>query len=201
MVMALVLAGCASLSEDECRTADWAAIGYADGAAGRPGSRLADHREACAEYGIAPVLESYLVGRNKGLLEYCRPARGYAEGLDGRTYRGVCPSHLEEDVVAAHRVGREIHRLEEEADDLEEEIAGIDGELADLRQQRARLKTRTLAGDTLKARTEALIGLDDLNDEARRLDRRRDHLDDRLKGLEDRVERLRRRAAPWRDEP
>ncbi|SDG36041.1 DUF2799 domain-containing protein [Roseospirillum parvum] len=202
VLLTVLLTGCASLSEDECRTADWAAIGYADGAAGRPGSRLEDHREACAEYGIAPVLAAYRAGRGEGLLEYCRPARGYAEGLDGKTYRGVCPAHLEADFVAAHQAGRDIHRLEEEAEDLAAEVTDLDQQLDTLRRRRASLKSAALTGETLEARTNALLRLDDLDTELRRLDNRRADLLVRRVHLEERAFRRRAEAAArWSGKP
>ena len=46
-----MLAGCATMSPEECLQANWEEVGYNDGAAGYPVSRSAEHREACAETG------------------------------------------------------------------------------------------------------------------------------------------------------
>ena len=50
----LLITGCASLDKQECRLADWRMIGYEDGAAGRSGTRIGDHRAACAQHGVIP---------------------------------------------------------------------------------------------------------------------------------------------------
>ena len=51
----LLLAGCATLSERECRDQDWYGIGADDGFDGAPASTIEDHRKACTEYGIEPA--------------------------------------------------------------------------------------------------------------------------------------------------
>ena len=49
LLVAMSFAACASMSEDECRTADWRTIGYEDGAAGASATALGHRREACAD--------------------------------------------------------------------------------------------------------------------------------------------------------
>ena len=44
----LLLAGCASLSEGDCRSASWEDIGYRDGVKGTGPDRAQDHASACA---------------------------------------------------------------------------------------------------------------------------------------------------------
>ena len=76
-VLLALLAGCASLDKDECRTADWYAVGLEDGARGRALDRLGDHRRACAEHGVTPHTERYLAGRSEGLRSFCTYERGF----------------------------------------------------------------------------------------------------------------------------
>ncbi|MBD3618513.1 MAG: DUF2799 domain-containing protein [Chromatiales bacterium] len=131
------LAGCATLNEAECRSADWQAIGYEDGVAGRPATRLAAHRKACAKHDVQPDLAAYTAGRDAGLQRYCQPHSGYWAGLEGAAYHGVCPAPLRDAFLPAYAYGREIHvleadargeqgaldRLYREAQDLDERIA------------------------------------------------------------------------------
>ena len=49
----LLLASCATLSEEECRAADWYQIGVNDGAEGRATDYVESHRRACAGLGPA----------------------------------------------------------------------------------------------------------------------------------------------------
>ena len=109
VLMGLLVAGCASMDEDECRVADWRAIGYEDGVRGVSASHLGEHREACAEYGISPDFVAYKTGREEGLREYCTPASGYRLGRNGGSPTAVCPVDLAGDFRDAYKSGREIH--------------------------------------------------------------------------------------------
>src|SRR5690606_31802964 len=102
---ALLLSACASMSEKECLSANWLDQGYRDGLAGRTASLLEDHREACSKVGVTPNAQQYHAGRNQGLLEYCTPANAVNEGRQGRSYRNVCPMHLERQFLANHQRG------------------------------------------------------------------------------------------------
>ena len=53
-LLALALPGCATMDKSECLTVDWRTIGYEDGVAGHSGDCIAQHRKACAKYGVAP---------------------------------------------------------------------------------------------------------------------------------------------------
>jgi hypothetical protein len=70
--LAFLVSGCASMDEDECRVADWRAIGYEDGVRGVAASHIGERREACAEHGIAPDFAAYRQGRDEGLLALTR---------------------------------------------------------------------------------------------------------------------------------
>ncbi len=112
LVGLLVLqAGCASLSEAECRQGDWRAIGAEDGRDGRALAHLEEHRTACREYGIAPDEPAWLVGRDEGLRSYCTAGNGFRVGSAGSAYEGVCPPLLEGAFLRAFEDGRELYGL------------------------------------------------------------------------------------------
>ena len=121
----LLLAGCASkMSKDECRTVDWRTVGYEDGVAGQPGDRIGEHRRACAEHGVTPNLDAYLVGRTAGLREYCQPHNAYRAGVNGYTYFDTCPADLAPAFVKAYDEGRALYVRERkvaQTDDLIEQ--------------------------------------------------------------------------------
>src|ERR671935_1523686 len=62
----LALSGCKSLSEKECVSANWYAVGLEDGAQGRPLERLGDHRRARAAKKIPPPAREKKAGREEG---------------------------------------------------------------------------------------------------------------------------------------
>ncbi len=113
VLLGLLASGCAStnsMDKDECRVADWRAIGYEDGASGKAASHIGERREACAKHGVTPNFAAYQQGRDEGLREYCTPDSGYRLGRKGRQLAAVCPSELQGDFRDAYKSGREIHQ-------------------------------------------------------------------------------------------
>ena len=139
-----LLSGCATLSEKECHSADWRMVGYEDGVAGRPATRLAEHRQACAEYAVTPALDEYRNGREEGLREYCRAENAYRLGRSGSGYPTVCPDAFEsalrpayQDGLRVYRAATEVRRQEnvlarkrKELDEMQIELSGYQKEVA-----------------------------------------------------------------------
>jgi hypothetical protein len=164
--LALALAGCASLDKDECRNANWYAIGLEDGAQGRGIQRVGDHRRACAEHNVQPDVDRYTAGRNEGLKTFCTYDRGYRHGINGNSYSGACPEPMQQDFLAGYGRGKEIHSLDKRLDEvnaeikktksglsepgtsprlravLAEKLDGLSREAADLERQLARARSR-----------------------------------------------------------
>lgn len=111
LIAIFILSSCASLNEKECQTANWRLIGYEDGAAGKSTVQLKEHREACAEYRITPDLETYRLGHDEGLREYCRPANAYQLAKNGKSYPRLCHVEKEVELRAAYREGRKVYDL------------------------------------------------------------------------------------------
>jgi len=127
-----LLAACASLSEEECRAADWRGIGFADGAAGRTADYIQRHREACADVGVSPDLSAWLAGREDGLKRYCTAANAYSVGRQGRTLSPVCPAAEARSLRAAFDRGRRYYRAGQEIRTNEQEIRSLQNTLSDL---------------------------------------------------------------------
>lgn len=102
------LQGCATMSEADCLTADWAVVGEVDGQQGRPLSELNRYRRQCAEYGVVPDTQAYIEARERGLTVYCTPSNGYREGRSGARDELVCPAALAPDFQRTHRMGRAV---------------------------------------------------------------------------------------------
>lgn len=107
-----MLGSCATMSEEQCLAGAWGESGYQDGREGREPSRLAEHAEACAKYGVAPDEAAYFSAREAGLREFCTPQRGFEAGRSGHDYKGVCPADLERDFLPAYEDGRMLHVAE-----------------------------------------------------------------------------------------
>ncbi|ARU55596.1 DNA repair ATPase [Oleiphilus messinensis] len=144
----VLISGCATLSKDECLHAQWYTIGFEDGAAGRKASYLGEHRESCAEYGVAPDFETYMSGRDAGIESYCTEHNGRAIGEAGSQYHGVCPPHLEPGFLASFQLGQSIYQLTKEIKQIEQEIEKGETELLDTRDL-IEEKERKLVGENL----------------------------------------------------
>lgn len=105
----LLLASCATMSQEACLQGDWAGVGFKDGEAGRPQSRLDEHAKACAKAGVLPDPGPYFAARDQGLKLYCTPPRGFQEGRLGNDYAGVCPDRAARGFLAAYADGQLVH--------------------------------------------------------------------------------------------
>ncbi|KUI99534.1 DUF2799 domain-containing protein [Vibrio sp. MEBiC08052] len=131
----IVLSGCATLSKEECMTANWHQIGYEDGAQGYPDTRIASHREACAEYGISPDFKAYQDGHKEGVTRFCTARNGFAQGKQGYDYTGICPPSLEGDFLKGYQAGHEIHSVSSTLSNLRYEQSSNEREIKDLRSK------------------------------------------------------------------
>lgn len=141
-MLSLCLGACASLSEDECRNGDWQNIGYLDGVQGEGPEKLAEHREACTRYGIAPDLAAYSAGRDAGLQLFCTPRNGFRYGSRGSIYQGVCPANLELAFIGAYEQGHELHTHELAVSEINREVDEVERRLRDVDDDLYRIDTR-----------------------------------------------------------
>ncbi|PHR58015.1 MAG: hypothetical protein COA47_10925 [Robiginitomaculum sp.] len=130
----LLIAGCATLSEDECLTGNWQSIGYTDGAKGHAPDRIDDHNKACSKHGIPVDLETWLTGYDQGLDVYCTADNGAWIGASGITYKKVCTGPRGEAFQYGHQAGIEVYEAEEARDRARQDYATSEQELADLQQ-------------------------------------------------------------------
>lgn len=132
----LTLAGCATLSEGECLTGDWRLIGYQDGANGQPASRVGEHGEACARYGVSPNLDIWQMGYREGLVQYCTRSSGFRAGVTGSTYYGVCTGPYEGEFVQAFNDGRQVHDVRQALSQAQSDGYSITSQIDDLEGDR-----------------------------------------------------------------
>jgi len=111
-----LLAGCATLSKQECLVGDWQAIGYNDGVAGHYSDRLASHTEACAKANVTPNYQAWERGRKLGLQQYCTINNAYNIGRRGRQLNNVCPITMANTLQVANQKGLDYYTLDSQLD-------------------------------------------------------------------------------------
>ena len=135
----IVIAACASMEPDQCRSAKWLDVGYADGVRGRSVSLIEDYRQDCGKAGIAPDERAWLAGHARGVLVFCTPENGLRTGAEGSSYHGVCPATMEAAFLNKYRVGREIYDARSRLSSIDSSIRAIE---SDLRKKDVPEKTR-----------------------------------------------------------
>ena len=168
-VVAAGLGGCATLDEGECLAGNWDEIGFVDGVDGYPMSRLSQHADACAEYGVVPALASYAAGRDRGLRSYCTVEIGFFEGRTGDSYQGVCPPGLEDDFLAGFADGELVWAMQRRIEFAREAYRNARNRAERLTNDMAADENR-LADENLTNEERASIGvrLNRLQDERER---------------------------------
>lgn len=165
----LILAGCATLDEDKCRTANWREMGLADGRQGQPASRLKTYRKDCADYGVQPREQDYLYGRTEGLRDYCRLDNAFQSGLQGHLYQGVCPPAVEPMFRRYHAAAYAVYQTRQEIERVDEALTSRERQLWDSKltpEERHRLRQEIRDLDRKRHRLR-----DDLNYQELELDR------------------------------
>lgn len=172
MGLGLVLVSCASIQPEECKTADWEQLGYADAMAGRD-SLLASYGQDCGKVGITPNKGLYLRGYDRGEKAFCTYDNGKAVGRRGPFLGKLCdkPS-LAEPFNKGYREGLIFYdqqqRIRRQSDEIYKNLkeqerknqesgkqAASDAEKARLAAE-ARLKLGIKTGDMNSRITEAL---------------------------------------------
>lgn len=137
LTLVAAVAGCASMTPEQCLHANWNQIGYADGAQGLSGARIDEHAKACAEVGVRPNLEEYLRGRSQGLFSYCQPENGFSVGRRGEQENAAdCPASMRFAFIDQYQRGQEIHLIES---DLEQRRSRLNHNYRRLRSHDERI--------------------------------------------------------------
>lgn len=104
---ACILAGCASLNQQQCVETDWHRLGEQDGRRGLSASRIEKYQTDCGEFFIEPDTASYQAGRLEGLAQYCTEPMGYEAGWADLPYLNVCQGAAEADFLRGYLRGRD----------------------------------------------------------------------------------------------
>ena len=114
----LMVAGCASVSKEDCLLTDWYEIGRMDGRQGRPRTAFQGRAKACLEHGINADRQAYYSGHDQGLNYYCTEQKGFELGQQGLPFNSVCPLQLEPNFRAGYNRGIQSFCTEQKGFDL-----------------------------------------------------------------------------------
>lgn len=117
-----LVAACATLNADECKTVNWQQLGDSDGAQGHPATRIAKHHKACEKHSLTVDPLAYERGWQGGIQRFCTPQNGFSLGLRGGSYQNSCPSQFEGPFVSAYRPARDLYDAERDLQNAESEF-------------------------------------------------------------------------------
>ena len=131
--LAAFLAGCATMTPEECQHANWLDIGVKDGLSGEPMATLDDRMGICRKAGITVDTGRYVTGRDQGLQTYCRIENAVTLGLNGSYYAGACPPMIDvefrrryELAHAVYQARTELANIDSRSDTLQRQLREID---------------------------------------------------------------------------
>ena len=142
-----LLAGCETVSKEQCVAGDWSEIGRAHAAQGYPSSRFEDVAKDCGRHGITPDPQAYMSGWDKGVQLYCTPLNGFNLGRQNTSLSPICPPNLAGEAERAHRLGKRIWTTRDKVTQLERRIDDRQREIDRLRSELDRLDCRDKTGD------------------------------------------------------
>lgn len=149
LVLGGLLAGCASMTPEQCRVADWYQVGQADGARGEEATaRLSAYVQDCGKVGVQPVLALYRQGWQQGQQTFCTPASGWREGVAGRWYKADACDTLPAQAAAfrqALQAGYEVYQTRERLARNHDSILRLERRLLDRHapdEERSRARMR-----------------------------------------------------------
>lgn len=170
LMCALLMSGCATMSKEECKQADWYLKGVEDANQGYALDRVIEHGKACARTNIVPDMKEYREGHTKGARLYCVPEKGYSEGRKGSAYNGICPLELESKFLRAYKDGQELFTIQRNMDRMATEISSnnsmIDNHYAEIDQ----LKREIVNSNNEQDRRYKMRRINELEDAIRNLD-------------------------------
>ena len=168
-LIGLTLSGCAAkptVSEFQCLAGDWETIGYRDGAAGLPSTRLLNHAEACGPHGVVPERNTYLAGWENGLASYCTPSNGFQLGSQGRRQHGLCDQNFGGEFAAAYQEGLTLYRARAAVAEARQAVHHAEQRLADIKEEIIDVSAAQLQPDlTAVERVELVADLNRLVEE------------------------------------
>jgi hypothetical protein len=119
------LAGCETMSAEECAAADWGQLGYADADANGQ-DRFANRAESCADKGYVADADAYRAGWSEGIRSFCQPYRAFAYARAGGGFNGSCPADLDEGFRYGYNDGRRVYQIQQDIQHARGQISNLE---------------------------------------------------------------------------
>lgn len=184
LLAVLGLAGCSSISPQECQVGDWFAIGKTDGQQGVASTKFRSYQKECAEHGLSSDFKAYEQGHAQGVMLYCTYDAGRELGQSGGAYNKVCAGALETQFRLGYDRGRSWYKAESALVNLQKTLQQNATTIETL-EQRIEDNSRTLSSTHDKQQKQQLLDENrHLQQELRQLNQMQGQLRGELKQAE-----------------
>ena len=127
-----LLNGCTTLSQDECKVANWQSLGYEHGVNGGDYADGITKIATCNDYNITPNIAQFKSSYESGLAVYCQPENGFTLAMRGVSYNGVCNSRA---FRKAWEEGNDRYQIQQRRIEIDNRITELKQQLSELNQQ------------------------------------------------------------------
>jgi hypothetical protein len=135
LMIAFTLSSCASMSKEECVSANWKEVGIKDGSLGRNALVFNDYVKSCAKTSATPDQSAYMSGRSEGLKTYCTIQKGYDKGRHNENYYGTCVDHNEKIYLDGRKLGLELYEQERLYTEAVGKVKKMDDDIAQVQNE------------------------------------------------------------------
>lgn len=195
LALSALATACAGIGAAPCSEAEWRAAGYAGATAGESDSVSSKSWLTCAKRGAASadMSSAYAAGRQEGLIAYCTPANGFAEGSRGAAYMGVCAPDRRDAFAEAYAKGRRLFDLQTSAIRAGQAMSDALASLWEAKRRISEIETSISATTTSREERAELVG------ELNALTAERRQIEARLVGLAEENDRAIDELAAYRE--
>ncbi len=152
-LMASSLVGCASMTPEQCQSANWHDVGYQDGKDGNDPSIVDDYATDCLEANVVVNKSQWQQGFKQGTEVYCSADNGYKVGSEGRTYYNVCH---DEQFLKNYQLGKKEYQRQQRLMSLDSQIADLDNQMEATSDTKKYNKLRNRRKDLAHERSQLL---------------------------------------------
>jgi hypothetical protein len=131
----MILSGCSTISEEECKIGDWYSIGVNDGKAGKNHDAFRSYQKECADVGVVPDFKTYQQGHQQGLVFYCDYEHGIEHGRSGASYNTLCTGKLEPEFRRGYQQGRIWFQAKSRLDEIKSAYAQVQNSISNYQRE------------------------------------------------------------------
>jgi len=159
LLITLFLIACTSHNHSDCQEADWFELGRRDGATGKlPRFQNGDIPLLCTNSNKEEQKKLFHIGRNVGLVQFCRPENAFELGKEAKEYDNVCPEDSQMAFLDYYRRGLRVREIQIVNQDIDSKLTSLAQRVKALSSKdKNEMESQILKLKDLKSQNEKLV--------------------------------------------